>query len=813
MSKLITFLFCWFLTLETFAQSKMIAGTVKDTKNEVIPGAIVKLLRAADSTMVTGEITDDKGKFQFSKFSNGVYFLAITAIGQNPYKSVLLTIDDAHSQVILPVILLLPAQNINLNEVVVKAKRPLIEQDIDKTIVHVESMISAATSNTLEVLEKTPGITLSVNGEISLNGRAGVLVLIDGRATYMSGQDLAAYLKSIPGGVLDRIELIDNPSAKYDAAGNAVINIRLKKNRAGGFTGSFSAGYSQGRYGRNNDALNLNYRYKKLNVFANLGYGFEKNYTDENWDRRFFDAQNALTSSVKLENDQVYKNKGLNGNLGLDYSVSENTTYGFQVNFNGSRRDGRLDYYSDYFNANHALVAVGTGNTVGGEKRKNLATNFNFVHKFGKKGREISGDVNYLNYNTKGNQLLDNFLYQPSDSSTTANRFIYLVPSDINIYTLKVDYVQPFKNKSKLEAGFKSSIVDNDNIVNYYNVTGTSENIDYGKSNHFKYHENLNAVYVNSQKSWKRIGVQLGLRVENTQVVGNQLGNEEVAGNRFTKNYTRLFPSIFVHYKLDSLNKNALTFSLTRRISRPNYQLLNPFVFFRDKYSYTAGNSDLNPQYQYRFELKFTHKQFLRMGLSYNKFINTILNATDVRDSVFITRPQNIGGGFMLLLSNGISLSPAKWWNMNLEALLSRIGVDGFVDGKKLDLNTYMARINLYNQLTINKKWSAEFSGYYASRDLAGQGFTKGMFRAFVSIQKRIWKDKGTVRLSMEDIFHSWVYHNHSVGLKQADYFQRSQTDTQRVGVAMTYRFGKETFARKRRHNNSASDEEKGRVE
>jgi outer membrane receptor protein involved in Fe transport len=813
MSKLITFLLCWFLTMEASAQSKIIAGTVKDVKNEVIPGATVKLLRTADSTMVSGEITNGKGDFQFTALSNGVYFLAITAMGQNPYHSVLLTIDDTHSQIILPAILLLPAKNVNLNEVVVKAKRPLIEQDIDKTIVNVEAMISAATSNTLEVLEKTPGITLSVNGEISLNGRTGVLVLIDGRATYMSGQDLAAYLKSIPGGILDKIELIDNPSAKYDAAGNAVINIRLKKNRVGGFTGSLSTGYSQGRYGRNNDALNLNYRYKKLNVFANLGYSFEKNYTDDNWDRRFFNTRNELTSSVKLENDQVYKNKGLNANMGLDYSISENTTYGFQVNFNGSERNGRLDYYSDYFNANHGLDAIGTGNTTGQENRKNLATNFNFVHKFGKSGREISGDINYLNYNTRGNQLLDNFLYQPSDSTTTANRFIYLVPSDINIYTVKVDYVQPLKNKARLEAGFKSSIVDNDNIVNYYNVNGTSENIDYSKSNHFKYHENLNAVYVNSQKTWKRIGVQLGLRVENTQIVGNQLGNEEVTTSRFTKNYTRFFPAIFLNYKLDSLNKNALNFSLTRRISRPNYQLLNPFLFFRDKYSYTAGNSDLNPQYQYRFELKFTHKQFLRMGLSYNKFINSILNATDVRDSVFITRPQNIGGGFMVLLSNGISLAPAKWWNMNLEALLSRIGVNGFVDGKPLDLKTYMARINLYNQVTINKKWSAEFSGYYASRDLAGQGFTKGMFRAYFGIQKKIWKEKGSVRLTVEDIFHSWVYHNHSEGLKQSDYFQRSQTDTRRVGVAMTYRFGKETFARKRRHNNNASDEEKGRVE
>lgn len=261
--------------IQTVFAQKSITGTVRDIKNEAIPGATIKLLKATDSTLLKGELSNENGKFQLNNLIDGTYVLAITAIGHKPYRSVTLSIDDAHKNIVLPIIVLLPAKDVALKEVVVTAKRPLLERDIDKTIVNVDAMISAASSNTLEVLEKTPGITVSNDGDISLNGKSGVLVLIDGRATYMSGADLAIYLKSLPGGLLDKIELMDNPPAKYDATGSAVINIRLKKNRVGGFTGNISEGYSQGVYGKNNGAINLNYLYKKLNLFTNVGYNIE----------------------------------------------------------------------------------------------------------------------------------------------------------------------------------------------------------------------------------------------------------------------------------------------------------------------------------------------------------------------------------------------------------------------------------------------------------------------------------------------------------------------------------------------------------
>ncbi|MEJ7767642.1 MAG: outer membrane beta-barrel protein [Chitinophagaceae bacterium] len=815
MRTLIQLFFPVLVSLATFAQSApgSVSGTVKDTRNESIQGATVMMSKAFDSTIVRTQTTNVNGKFHFDNVNDGVYIISVTAIGQKQFTSVSFLADKSNKSTALPPFVMLPAKNVELATVVVKASRPLIEQEIDKTIVNVASMISSATSNALEVLEKTPGITVGANGEISLNGRSGVLVLIDGRSTYMSGSDLAAYLKSLPGSLLEKLELIDNPSAKYDAAGNAIINIRLKKTRTAGYTGNISTGFTQGVYARSNNGINLNYNHKKINLFSNIGYNRETNYNDDIFDRRFFNAGGEANSSVFLQNKQRFISKGLNLNLGLDYSSSVNTTYGFQLNINQSRRYGIMDYTSNTYNANKQLDTIGTGSTIGGDKKLTAGTNLNLLHKFGKTGRELSADINYLNYQTNGDQSLLNFIYLPDGFLTGNNEFLYNVPSEISIYTLKADYIHPLKRKAKLEAGFKSSIVYNNNVADYFDVIGGLPKIDNGKSNHFRYRESINAAYINAQKSWKRLGAQLGLRIEDTRAVGRQLGNDVVPSSHFTKNYTELFPAIFLSYKLDTLSKNDVAFSLTRRINRPNYQFLNPFVFFRDKYSYTAGNPMLTPQYQYRYELRYVHRQLLRITLSYNRFTDVIIQNTQAVNDIFITRPENVAEGFMLLLNTGLSLAPAKWWSLNSDILLSRIGLNGRAYTEKLHISTFVARINVVNQFRFTKGWSAELGAYYASRDITGQAITGGMICANGGVQKKIWKDKGSIRLNFDDIFHSWIYHNRSVSLKQASYFQTSESDTQRIGIAFTYRFGMDNFARKRRHADNAADEEKGRVD
>ena len=514
MKTLFTILTSCLIGLHALAQpGNTISGTVKDARNESFPGATVRLLKTSDSTLVKGEVTDISGNFLFTNLENNSYTLAISAMGQKDFRSSALTIDSAHSSIALPAIILLPAKSIELNEVVVKAKKPLIEQEMDRTIVNVGAMIGSATSNTFDVLGKTPGVSVNANGEISLNGRAGVMVLIDGRSTYMSGTDLAAYLKSLPGGVLERIELMDNPPARYDAAGNAVIDIRLKKMRTGGLTGSVALGGSQGRYARSNDAVNLNYNQRKLNVFANLGYSYEQNYSEDDFSRRYYEESGSLKSRVDLKNDQKTASNGYNVNLGMDLAATPKTTFGTIINLNGSSRKGDFAYESVQKNALNLLTSSGNGSTVSKDRRNNTSVNMNMLHKFNDQGRELAVDANYLDYHTQGRQDLENRLFDAEEAIVSRELFRYRTPSEINIYTLKADYVHPLKNKARVEGGFKSSYVDNDFVFNHYNTNDGNTVLDNRRSNHFQYRENINAAYLSGEKRWKRFGMQLGLRL------------------------------------------------------------------------------------------------------------------------------------------------------------------------------------------------------------------------------------------------------------------------------------------------------------
>lgn len=699
-----------------------------------------------------------------------------------------------------------------LADVTVTAKRPLMTQEIDKTVVDVKAMAGSATLNTIELLERIPGVNVSPAGEISLNGKQGVMVMVDGRNTYMSAQDLIAYLKSIPAGNLDKVELIDNPSARYDASGNAVINLKLRKNRAAGFNGNFSSGASHGRYLGTNNSLNLNYNRKKLNLFANVGVSTFKEYNDDHYDRKFFNDDNSLASVVLLDNDQILNSKNINVFTGFDYTISPKSSFGLNLNYNKGRRDNDFLFVSDAYDSHGNITDRSTGFTDGVDKRTTIGVNLNYLLQLNKDGHELSADINVLRYEQGSNRPQGSIVTDNQGQVIDNEMFQYIVPTNSNITVFKADYVKPFKNKLKLEAGVKSSFIKNDNQSNFYNIKNGAREFDPTFSNHFKYDENINAAYVNIQKAWKRLQSQFGLRMENLEANGDQLGNEVVPKTAFHKSNTGLFPSATISYKLDTLNKNSLTLFAVRRLSRPNYSQLNPFIFEKDEFTSTSGNPDLNPQYQYRLELKFQHKQLYWFQFSVNKFQQLIFGVTKVRDELYINRPENIGSGFMVILSSGLNVTPAKGWNSNNTLRLARLGANGKVDNLPLTPKLYAVRFETWNSVTISKTLSAEAGGYFASKDIIGQAYASPMFRVNAGVSKKIMKEKGSVRLGVDDIFHSWQYRNNSVALRQASYYMTNVMDTRRITAAFNYRFGSEAKSRKRSQG-GGNDDEKGRLE
>lgn len=814
MKYFLTAMLCVALLEQAAAQTLngSIEGKIRNSSNEAVPGATVVLTNVADSANTLKITATNNGDFLFGQLNAGVYYLTITAAGMATYYSPQLTLGGANSHIQLPVIILRSSKNSELKEIVVTSKRRLMEQDIDKTIVNVDAMISSATSNALEVLSKTPGVTVSINNEIGLNGKEGVLVMIDGRATYLSANDLAAYLKSIPGNLLDKIELMDNPPSKYDAAGSAIINIRMKRNRAGGLTGGISAAYSQGAYARHNESVNINYNRKKINLFGNFSYSNEKHYISDVYNRSFYADDKTLNSSLVMDNLQRYTTTSYYTRFGMDYIASAKTAFGFIVNATSNPRHAKLESLSSSSFESNFPDSAGNGVIVGSVDRDNWGANLNFNHKFNNKGRELTADVNYINYATPSYQDVVKTVSVADGTGKNTEHFYYDLFPALDIYTAKVDYAHPLRNNALLEAGVKSGFVKNDDNAQYFNVEQSNHIPDYSQSNHFIYKEQVHAAYINTRKNWKRLGVQLGLRAEHTVLNGTLVANPAIEESAFVKKYTSIFPSAFVSYKLDSNGNNTLAVSIARRIRRPNYQQLNPFLIFRDNYSYATGNPLINPQYQYRTEIKYQHRQWLGISLQYGYFTDIIFDVTKVEDNLFITQPDNVATGNMVVIASNVNKNFFSWWNVNVNLMLAHLSLNGMAYTEKLSPATNTMRLNVFNQFNFKRGWSSEMTFYYSGKDISGQTIIKPRYRVYGAVQKKILKDKGAIRLSLEDIFHSWIQEDHSVGLKQATSYHINETDTQRMGVAFTWSFGKDSFARKRKHSNNAADAETERA-
>jgi hypothetical protein len=810
------FIFTFFLVtaslLQSFSQKKYsITGQVKDISQESVAGAEVQLLQVSDSSIIQRKITRDNGKFIFSGFAAGKYLIRIEAAGQKKYASAAFQVDEQQPAINLPVIILTPLKQKNMKEVVVSAKKPLIEQDIDKTTVNVEAMISAATSNVLEVLEKTPGVAVNSDGEITLNQKSGVLVLIEGRQTYLSMADLASYLRSIPGASIDKIELMTNPPARYDAAGGAIINIKFKKNKKAGFIGNLSTGYSQGISNRVFSSLNLNYNTKKFSIFGNISGNDDKNFSDDQYDRTYYDDAKIMTSTALLKNYRTEWNNDFNGRVGFDYSVSKKTSFGMQVSgFARKRKDEML--YTNTFNpisAAEEVRAYGTNRSR--YSNSQYAANANLLHKFNNNGTEFTADLNYISYQNTGRQFISNHFVIPNIYPDSNNLFSYNLPGQLKVLVANMDYNHVLKNKLTVSGGAKASFVTNDNTADYYDIKNSNTFIDWSKSNRFIYRENINALYVNAKKDWKKIGAQLGLRMENTHIDGRQVANPVVAENQVKRKYTDLFPSVFVRYTPDSLKQHNITVSAAYRINRPGYQQLNPFLIFMDQFNYRAGNPYLLPSYTTTMELNYSYKQWFRYSVGYNRNSDAFFNATQNVDSIFINRPENAAKRRMISMAANFQLPVKKWWRTNLAIIVANFQTVGKIYGADLTQNINAFRIQNMHMFTISKSWSAELSGRYTHGIIDLQRRLAPRWYVNAAVQKKVMKGKGTLKLSVDDIFYSLKFIE-TTYTNNAEAYHVERHDTRRVGLFFNFNFGKDSFNRKKR-NVDGADELKERVE
>jgi len=791
-------------SLTPFAQS--ITGVIKDEAGKPVNGSTVSLLHAKDSSVAKLAVTKEDGRFRFSDTKNGSYLLSATYVGFMPAYSPGFSMNG--TDVAVPAINLTKATG-EMKGVVVTARKPIVEVKADKTILNVEGTINATGSDALELLRKSPGVVVDKDDNLSLSGKNGVQVFIDGKPSPLSGADLAAYLKSLQASQIEAIELITNPSAKYEAAGNAgIINIRLKRNKSFGYNGSINAGWNIGTYAKYNTGANWNYRNKKINLFSNYNYNRSKN-------QNFFNLYR--TTDVDTSFDQrsisLSRNQSHGFKAGMDYYADSRNTFGVMVNGNIGENKFRNDNHTEiaYLPTNtidRLLLAEGQNNG----DRKNL--NFNANYRYADTtGRELNIDADYGLYRNNNNQLQPNNIYNANGNDLKESEtYNMITPSHIDIYSIKADYEQNFQ-KGKLGIGTKISFVETDNTFQRFNSFGSGKIED--NNNNFKYTENINALYVNYNRQYKGFMVQAGVRMENTRSDGRSVGfrwdyedeQRVFIDSSIERTYTDLFPSAAVTFNKNPMSQFSLTFS--SRIDRPGYQNLNPFEFNLDKYTFQRGNTELRPQYTKSFGVTHTYKYKL----------NTALNYSHVSD-VFSIVPDNEGTkGFIMtknvatqdIVSLNISMPyQYKWYSIfaNLNSYYSHYKGD-IGKGNKVDLDVFSFNIYAQQTFKLAKNTTAEISTFYNAPSVwQGTLESKEMWGVDAGLQQNILKGKATVKASVSDIFKTMQWAGKSTVTGQI-LRVNGGWESRQFRLNLNYRFGNSQVKAARQRKTGLEEETK----
>ncbi|WP_342085567.1 TonB-dependent receptor [Dyadobacter sp. OTU695] len=783
-----------------------IIGKVITQDNKPLEGAVVSMLHATDSSLVKTVLTARDGTFSVSGLKNGSYFTSVVMLGFKNFAGSKFEFTDGKPDINLGTIVLTSA-DIRLDEVKVTGQKNFVEYQIDRTVLNVDALISNAGANVLEVLEKAPGVMVDQSGSISLQGQSGVLVMIDNRPTYLSPSALAAYLRSLPANSVEKIELITNPPARYDAAGSAgIVHIKMRKNKVQGLNGSITLSPARSRYWRHNENINLNYRCNRLNFFTNASFNSTDQWRRLDIQRRYYGENDALRSSFDQTTFFYPKSRTANLKTGVDFYASEKTTWGIVYTGAFTRSREQRPVSSAVRNTIGAVDSLIRADNSEKNRFRQHGINLNFSHQYDSTGRLLTVDLDYINYRIRARQTFVNDFFDGDQNFKKQEKITTDLPSSIAIYSAKTDYEHPLR-KGKLGSGFKTSLVRTDNAANYFLHQGENVSVDFDKTNRFRYSENINAAYVNFNRGFKRLSLQTGLRAENTNGYGRQLGNAVKPDSSFSLHYTSLFPTLFLSYKLDT-TQTHLNFSYGRRIGRPYYQDLNPFVFLLDKFSYFAGNPYLKPELGNRFQLSFNYKGRFNLSLLYNYTRNMQGEVIEQAGNIFISRTGNISR----LIWGGITLSAkfraGNWWTCNFYAELIRNNFRGMPGDPDRTTGSTYGYISPNNQFLFKNGWSAELSGFYITRSQSAQFDKNALFLVNTAVQKKVMKDKVVIKLSLRDIFSSLEPNGRILNIPNARATYFNDADTRVLVASFTYNFAKGTSGKRKRDVGGSGSEE-----
>lgn len=800
--RLTCFLWIFCCPVLLIAQSE-IRGKLLDETGQPVAYANMLLLDPADSSLVKGAITDEAGLYVFSSSDPGRYLVSASLVG---YAALYSEPFNYESGVLNLPALSFAEAGVALDEVVVRATKPFMELKNNKLIINVENSPVAAGNNALELLAKSPGVIVDQNNQISLKGKTGILILIDGKNTYMSNEEIVRMLQTTPAENIASIEIVDNPSAKYDAQGNAgVINIRMKKDKNLGLNGNTTLGTGYGRYGKANAGIRLNYRQNKYNVYGNYNYYYNRSF--QNMDlTRSIPTQDGQADFLQI-NEQVRYNNSHRGSVGMDFFLTEKTTIGILGNARLGEWHSDGDNQTEISGQHPEPFDLVDATMANDDFWNNYTLNAHVRHQFDQKGHELSVDADYAYYDSQEDMNNFNYFFGQSGQEIQDPN---LVRSDntteVTIQAIKTDYSRPVGSNMRLEAGAKFSWVTTDNGIDFTIFEDDEWVNDPRRTNQFNYTENIYAGYLNLSGQWGHVSFQAGLRGEQT----HSDGYSATLDQSVVRDYFNLFPSVSLSHPLGE--QHSISYSYSRRIDRPSYQDLNPFLFFLDQYTFGVGNPFLQPQLTNSTGITYNWQSKLMVNLNYAQttdVMQEVLLQNDEDLTTFQTR-ENLDKFHNLSLAVSVPVGVTSWWS-------SRINLVGFINqfesefsNGQIDKGQTSGRINLNNAITLPKGMRAEISGFYQSPVLWGIFNLESMWAIDLGFTVPIWNGRGSLQFNINDLFNTNQV-NGFVDQGTIDVTMDQLRESRRANLTFSYSFGNQEV-KPARNRRTATEEERNRV-
>ncbi|MCW4469934.1 TonB-dependent receptor [Flavobacterium sp. MFBS3-15] len=789
-----------FTTLLTFAQDKpgniKITGKIIEQETQLPLEFATVTVQTTDNVTVNGGMTDANGEFSIS-VPAGTYNIKFDFIS---FKSQVVASKVITENTNLGVTAL-EADTTMLDAVEITAERTTVEIKLDKRVYNIGNDMMVKGGSVSDVLDNVPSLSVDAEGNVALRGNQSVTILIDGRPSTLAGSNVADVLRLLPADSVDKVEVITNPSARYDAeGGGGIVNIILKKGKADGFNGSINA--NTGIPDNHGVSANLNYRSEHYNVFSNLGYNYRNNPGNSMNNSEYLDENDNPTRYVneRRENDRLQR--AFNASFGIEWFIDSTLTWTNSISGRRSSGSNPTETYFDNFDADRNFQNTRFRYNYEDETDTNFRYSTNLVKKFDKEGHELKIDASVSKSKDDENAIINDITLGSPDIINSNERTFNIENEDRGL--VQADYVLPFGKDSRFEAGYRGSFTKLENDARAETLTdGIWEN-NGNYTNFLEYKEYVNALYTQYGSKLGKFSYLFGLRWEDSNIDVNLIDK----GDYNNKHYNNFFPSAFFGYEFSENSSASISYS--RRINRPRGRFLNPFSGLESNINIFVGNPDLNPAMTNSFDLGYLHK-WNQVTLSTSAYLNlTDDNFQFVRRNnglsadgtpVTITTPINLSKEYRFGFEFNVNYTPFKWWRINSNFNFYRNETKGdytftytiddeiFTDYQDFNRSAYSWTTRVNSKINLPWKIDWQLNGQYDAPQNTAQGRRVGVASANTSLSKDILKDKATLGLNVQDIFNSRKWKNETYIPGELRSYNEMQWRQRQVTLSFTYRF------------------------